>query len=752
MRRFAYPEVNRPHPKAWQGCHAVMLSALCVLILGACGGQGKGEVDSDSDSDSDDAGADGDATHQGDVGLGDVAPLDGNDASRGVTGAGEKKAGVSLRRLDRLAYNNIIRDLLGMDSKPADAFPPDPGALGFDNLSDHLSISPLLMEHFVRAAITLGEEALAEETSTPFEHVVEVETLEAPPESFAIPGVGVGVYSLYPLQAPVQVPEAATYTFEVVAYKELLYWTGQVAPQLALLVDDETIGTFAVVADIETPETISVDVDLTAGLHRFAVRVMNPQYEIAEDLHFAGVVVVVDRFRVASPDVQITHTTPREEILICSPESSTPAACAETILRAFVRKAWRRPPSDLEIARLVEFVTGAVEQGDGFEAGIKTALTASLLSPHFLFLVEDHPEGEAPSTLALTDHQVAARLAHFLWSSMPDDALSDAADQGEVHTAVQIEAQARRMLADPKSVSLFDNLADQWMLARTIDTIQPNPVVFPSFDNDLRTAMADEVRLFLRSFGDLEGNRSIFDLLRSTDLFVRDPLAEHYGLDPVGDDFVHLETNDVARGGILRQAGVLAATSHPFRTSYTRRGVWILEKLLCEPIGGVPVVPGGVLEEPPDGTTGLNDTATLIQHISDPLCMSCHIATDPLGLGLEAYDAIGEQREVDPNFFDELEAIFDPDLLLRTPEAVIERIADDPAFLHCVVQKIYSYALGRLPLASDDVVVDGLVEQLAAVDYSFRELLVLIATSPPFRERLSVADDSEEERQEGETP
>ena len=158
MRRFAYPEVNRPHPKAWQGCHAVMLSALCVLILGACGGQGKGEVDSDSDSD--DAGADGDATHQGDVGLGDVAPLDGNDASRGVTGAGEKKAGVSLRRLDRLAYNNIIRDLLGMDSKPADAFPPDPGALGFDNLSDHLLY--VGMSRAISRLVVIGPKALSE--------------------------------------------------------------------------------------------------------------------------------------------------------------------------------------------------------------------------------------------------------------------------------------------------------------------------------------------------------------------------------------------------------------------------------------------------------------------------------------------------------------------------------------------------------------------------------------------------------------
>jgi len=669
------------------------------------------------------------------------APPAREDAPPGYSDVGPNVQGVDLRRLDRLAYNNMVRDLFGVDSRPADAFPPDPVAHGFDNLADHLSISPLLLEYYAKAAETLAEDALAEPTVAPFEVLVEVETLEAPDDSIPIAGVGVGVYSLWPLEATVVLPEAAEYTFEVLAGKQNIMWNGSISPQMAILVDDETLEQVTVSAPSDEPEVYSATLTLDPGPHRFSVRVVNPQYTLDIDDGFWGVIVAVDRYRVTAPDLPVTHETPRDAILLCDPAASSEAACGADILRAFARRAWRRPPTEAEIAGLIGFITTAVADGEGFERGVQTALSAALLSPHFLFLVEDVPDGQDPEMLALTSHQVAARLAHFLWSALPDEALFTAADADALQTAEQVEAQARRMLDDPRALTLFDDVADQWLLARKVESIQPNPTVFNTFDDALRQAMADEVRHFFRSFAD--GSRSIFDLIGATDLFVNDVLAEHYDMPPVGPDFVHLETHDAPRGGILRQAGVLAANSHPYRTSPTRRGQWILEGLLCAQIGAPP--PGEALFfDPLRLDEDKTDLPKLAQHFTDADCAGCHVLMDPLGLALENYDAVGRWRPMDESLFEELESVFEADDILRSTDDVIEAVLNDPAFPRCVVQKLYTYALGRAPLASDDPVIDGLVEALAAADYSFGELVILIATSAPFRERLPASDEARE--------
>jgi hypothetical protein len=295
------------------------------------------------------------------------------------------------------------------------------------------------------------------------------------------------------------------------------------------------------------------------------------------------------------------------------------------------------------------------------------------------------------------------------------------------------------MLDDPKAVALFDNLADQWLLARKVETIQPNRVVFEDFDSALRASMAEEVRRFFRSF--VDPDRTLFDLLASTDLFVDDVMAEHYGLAPVGPGFVHVEQHSAPRGGILRQAGVLSANSHPYRTSPTRRGQWILEKLLCTDIGAPP--PGQALFFDPSGLDeDLTQTPQLLLHFTDPTCAGCHVMMDPLGLAMESYDAIGRWRTVDSALYDDLEAVFDSDTILRSTQEVIDQVVNDPAFLRCVVQQLYVYALGRAPLPSDEAVIDGLVEQLPEIDYSLRGLIVRIASSAPFRQRLPIGDDA----------
>ncbi|MGB0592342.1 MAG: DUF1592 domain-containing protein [Myxococcota bacterium] len=646
------------------------------------------------------------------------------------------KPGVSLRRLDRLAYNNTMRDLFGLGTRPADAFPADPPSFGYDNLSDHLSISPLWMEYAAQVSEQVAADVLAPETSAPFEVTIEAETLAAPDESFPYAGVGVGVYSLYPLTATVTTPADGTYLFDVRAWREKVYWTGNIAPTLALMIDGETVQEFSVLADADEPETLSVSQALTAGEHTVSVRVMNPQANLDEDEGFSGVVVAVDWFRISSSEVLVVTPSLRDSVLICSPDESSVEDCGRLTLRTLLRRLWRRPPLEAEVSRLMHFVDDAVGSGEGFEAGIQLALEASLLSPNFLFLVELPPEDE-PDSVTLSSHQLAARLSHFFWSSVPDAALAEAAEGDALTTDEEVAAQAERMLDDPKAVALFDNLADQWLLARKVETIQPNIAVFDDFTSALRSAMAEEVRQFFRSF--VDPNRTLFDLLTSTDLYVDDVMAKHYGLPPVGPDFVHLESHGAPRGGILRQAGVLAANSHPYRTSPTRRGQWILEKLLCTDIGAPP--PGqGLFFDPSRLDEDVTETPQLLLHFTDPSCAGCHVMMDPLGLAMESYDAIGRWRSVDQSLYEELELVFDADDILWSAEQVIEKVANDPAFLSCVVRQIYTYALGRAPLPSDVPVIDALVEQLPEIDYSLRRLMVAIATSAPFRERLPEAD------------
>ena len=640
--------------------------------------------------------------------------------------------GVSLRRLDRLAYNNSVRDLFGLTTKPAERFPADPPSLGFDNLSDHLSISPLWMEYFAQAASQIAATVMAPESSTPFEVVVEAETLDAPDESFPYAGVGVGLYSLYPLSAALSVPEAGSYTLEVLAWREKVYWTGNIAPSVALIVDGEQVAELSVIADSEQPQLLSAEVSLEAGEHSVAVRVMNPQASIDEEVGFMGVVVAVDWIKLSSSDVLVVTPSLRSSVLSCAPEEGAFDPCGREILADLTRRAWRRPPADDEVTTLMGFIEDAVAGGEGFEAGVQTALEAVLLSPHFLFLVEMPPLDEPEST-QLDSYQVAARLAHFLWSSVPDEALNEAAASGALLSADEIAAQTERMLDDPKAQALFDNLADQWLLARKVETIQPNLVVFDDFDDALRQAMAEEVRHFLRSF--VSGERTLFDLVASSDVFINDVLAKHYDMAPVGPEFVRVESHGAPRGGVLRQAGVLSANSHPYRTSPTRRGQWILEKLLCTDIGAPP--PGQALFfDPTRLDEAFTETPQLLLHFTDPTCAGCHVMMDPLGLAMESYDAIGRHRSVDQALYDDLEAVFDASVILRSTEQVIDKVVEDPDFLRCVVQQVYTYALGRGPLADDDVAIDLIVEQLPEFDYSFRGLLVAITASEPFRQRL----------------
>ncbi|HWA08397.1 MAG TPA: DUF1592 domain-containing protein [Opitutaceae bacterium] len=409
------------------------------------------------------------------------------------------------------------------------------------------------------------------------------------------------------------------------------------------------------------------------------------------------------------------------------------AAAARAIVTDFTRRAWRHPADPAEIDRLMGLYDLAEKHGDGFDASVKLAMKAVLVSPHFLFV------GEPPASAAtanavqpLDEFTLASRLSYFLWSSTPDDELLGLAEHGQLRQ--NLEAQVRRMLASPKAHALVDNFAGQWLQIRSLDTAQPDKSLFPDYDLGLRTAMQKETELFFENV--MRQDRPVFDFLTADYTFVNGRLAKFYGLPGVtGEDFQKVSLADTPRRGVLTQASVLTLTSNPTRTSPVKRGKWVLENLL-----GTPPPP------PPPNVPDLDDkgrklTGTLRQqmeqHRENPNCASCHARMDPIGFGLENFDAIGAWRDKDG------EAAIDPAGKLTSGDTfggaaeltkllATKRRAE---FLHCLAEKMLTYALGRGVEYYDRPALDSIVKGLEADQFKFSGLVLETVKSFPFEMR-----------------
>ncbi|AKF04796.1 DUF1592 domain-containing protein [Sandaracinus amylolyticus] len=426
----------------------------------------------------------------------------------------------------------------------------------------------------------------------------------------------------------------------------------------------------------------------------------------------------------------------RERMLTCDVATGG-ESCARTILTTFTRRAWRRPATDAEITRLLSVHEIAQMHGDGWPEGVRLALIATLISPHFLYRVElDDPAVDGPERVS--DYELASRLSYFLWASAPDDELLDLAADGVLHDEATLRAQAERMLDDARARSLVDDFAGQWLYTRLIPDHDADDGTFPDWTPELARSAQGEMERFFAAF--LEEDRPVEDMLTASFGFVDDRLAAHYGVEiPEGttrdeQGFARVMLPDTRSAGLLSRAGVLAVTSQPNRTSPVKRGVWVLEQILCSP---PPPPPPGVegLEatEPREGET-LRERFE--RHRSDPVCASCHSVMDPIGFGLERYDAIGRYRETDNDG-----TIDDSGLLPGFGEftgasELGAMISSDPRFPRCVTRQMMTYALGRgVEHRSDEAWVDMLTEDMLANGGTLRALILEIVTSPPFRMR-----------------
>lgn len=424
-------------------------------------------------------------------------------------------------------------------------------------------------------------------------------------------------------------------------------------------------------------------------------------------------------------------------IFFTEPAADTPEAwraCAGEILGAFARRAYRRPVTAEEIAGLMRFYEMARADGESFTASVRVALAAVLVSPHFLFR-EAAPETdvEAGSVQPVDEFVLASRLSYFLWSTLPDEALLALAERGELRR--NLEAQVRRLLADPRADALVEHFAGQWLQFRTLAVVTPDRRTYPEFDEPLREAMRRETELFVHTI--LREDRSVLEFLDADWTYVNARLARHYGLDGIeGDAFRRVSLAGTARGGVLTQGSFLTLTSNPTRTSPVKRGKWVLDNLLGEP---PPPPPPGVPELEESANARLSGTLRerMEQHRADPMCASCHALMDPIGFGFENFDGIGAWRDRDGEHAIDAAGALASGETFRGP-VELKRVlltVKREAFLRCLATKLLTYALGRGLEYYDRCAVDEVVDALKAGDHRFSALVLGVVHSAPFQLR-----------------
>ena len=415
-------------------------------------------------------------------------------------------------------------------------------------------------------------------------------------------------------------------------------------------------------------------------------------------------------------------------VRVCDPNGNP--GCGRQILARFARRAWRRPATSDELDRYVALTNVAAQQGDLAEVGVKLALQAVLVSPSFIYRIELDSDPQTRSAHAVNDYELATRLSYFLGSSTPDDELSSKADDGSLHQPTVLEQQVRRMLGDPKSFALQENFVGQWLYTRATDSVQPDSRLFPMFNDALRAAMRQETQLFVQSL--ISENRSILDLLDADYTYLNDRLADHYGFPRPGTAVA--QRTSVAgskRGGILTQASFLIATSQPNRTSPVKRGKWVLSQLLCT----APPPPPPNVPPLPEGSGSGSVRQRLEQHRTNPVCASCHSLMDPIGFGLENFDAIGQWRDQDVDGPIDASGVLPGDVSFNGEKQLASILRADPRLPTCVVRQVLTYALGRGLTDADQCAVDDMTRALKTRGSGFADLFAIVATSDAFTQR-----------------
>lgn len=674
---------------------------------------------------------------------------------------------ITARRLNRSEYDNTIRDWLGLDLRLSKDFPLDDTGYGFDNIGDVLSLSPLLMEKYLAAAREIAGQAiqipskakpvltryLASRSQHPSSVPEGVHTVPFSPEG-KLPAqhtfTSSGEYELrvqvVDRRKPPPVQEDAR------ALSELPSAT------LSFLLDGRYLQTFHVKPNAYDRGTFDIRTKIESGLHlvealsqldyeplgtKFNQAVIEDTVTPAPD-HVFSRLVWVDSLEILGPFkvTPQTLTDSHRRVLICGHDPQKHVkGCADSILQNLLLRAYRRPATEEEIDRLHSLVASVQRDEESLERGIQLALQSVLVSPHFLFRLEFDRDANPDGPYHPIGHyELASRLSYFLWNSLPDDELFALAQQAKLHNPRVLKQQVKRMLMDPKSETLVENFAGQWLQLRNLESAQPDPDQFPDFDEQLREAMRRETELFFQWI--MQEDRSLIEFLDADYTFLNQRLAQHYRYPGIkGQDFRRIKIPGDQRGGLITQASILTVSSYPTRTSPVLRGKWILENLLGAPPPPPPVME--TLEEEPDNTP-LTLRQRLEKHRSQPACAACHQKMDALGFGLENYDAIGTWRTKDDGGPVDASGELPGGYSFKGSKSLKELLAktERDAFVRCLTEKMLTYALGRGLQPYDKAAVDQICLELKNNGFRFSQLVQSIVKSLPFQLRTTNGGES----------
>ena len=661
-----------------------------------------------------------------------------DDLVNGVDCSGPVNPGkVTVRRLNRSEYRYTIRDLTGIDYKPAKNFPGDDVGYGFDNIGDVLSLPTILLEKYLKAA----EEITGRAILTP-----------KPPEKFRLEirgadlsGVGNGardnghvvLTSAQEISLQPNLPFAGEYALAIAAFGDQ---AGNEPAKMEIRIDGKRSHRIDVPAI--DPEVYTINLRLGSGQRNISFDFLNDYYKAGvkgqptqdRNLHIVSVrltsVSAPPRKPILERDRPETH---RKLIFVRPGKGKNAADATAEVMGRFASRAFRRPVTADEIARLTAIAAKVRDDGGSFDEGIQVAMQAVLVSPHFLYKYEQprlpRADGSYPS---VNDFELASRISYFLWSSMPDDKLLLSAMHGKLRQPQELRAQVMRLLKHRRSVLMIDNFASQWLGLRNLRESNPDKKQFPDFNEKIRALLHRETLTFFSAI--VVNDLSVTRLLDGQFTYLNEPLAEFYGIDGVqGDEFRYVSLAGSPRGGLLTQASVLTVTSNPTRTSPVKRGKWILDNILGTP---PPPAPPDVPELEKSKLKG-SLRERLVQHRDNPACASCHKLMDPLGFALENFDAVGHWRTTEsgrpidasgelPNGL-KLTGIDDLRRILT------EQRRDD--FVRCLTEKMLTFALGRGLEYYDRCAVTAIVDRLKANNYRFSELVTGIVESEPFQKQ-----------------
>ena len=657
----------------------------------------------------------------------------------------------ALRRLNRTEYRNAIRDLLALELDVTSLLPHEESGHGFDNVNVS-GLSPTLLDRYISAAQKISRTAVGGAASTPNTEIIRVKPDFT--QERHVPGLPLGSRG----------GEVFPFVFPKSGEYELQIWLSRNRNEeieglhrqheVHLIVDRQLAKAFTVAPPTDRFDHSQVDkhlrvrLQVAAGPHDVAVTFPKTQSSLLETMRQP----TQSRFnmhrhpRTAPAVFQVSITGPyepqgsgdtpsRRRLFSCLPAAASEEEdCAREIVSALVRRAYRRPVAESDLAGPMAFYRKGRAEG-GFDLGVEKALTAVLVSPEFLFRTEsDRPSDGDGRAFRVSDVELASRLSFFLWSSIPDDELLDVAARGELSRPEELERQARRMLADPRSSNLSSNFASQWLHLGKLESFSPDARLFPDFDDNLRRAFREETERFVDSV--LREDRSVLDLIKADYTFLNERLAKHYRFPGVyGTRFRRVPLGkESKRGGLLRHGSVLTVTSYPTRTSPVLRGTWILENIFGAP---PPPPPPNVPTLDNSVSASLPMRERLSAHRSNPACASCHTTIDPIGFALENFDALGRWRDyedgVPVDASGGLPGSSEADHGVTGLENSL--LARPELFAGTLTRKLMTFALGRGVEHFDAPAVRKILREAEPGGYRFSGLVLGIVKSVPFQMR-----------------